>query len=68
MPAWLAAIANWNPLSSTITATRRLFGNPGAEASGWLSEHAIELAIVWPVLIAAVSLPLAVRSFQRLSR
>ena len=30
MPGWLGTIAEWNPLSSTVTATRELFGNVGA--------------------------------------
>ena len=29
MPGWLGAIAEWNPVSSTVTASRELFGNPG---------------------------------------
>src|SRR5918999_5985174 len=32
MPDWLGAIAEWNPISSTISATRDLFGNAGAAA------------------------------------
>jgi ABC-type multidrug transport system permease subunit len=68
MPRWVGAIADWNPLSSTITATRRLFGNPGVEESGWLADNAIAMAIAWPALITLVALPLAVRAFQRLSR
>ena len=28
MPGWLGTIAQWNPLSATISATRELFGNP----------------------------------------
>jgi len=68
MPGWLGAIASWNPLSSTITATRQLFGNPGVEESGWLADHAIELAIGWPALLTALTLPLAVRAYQRLGR
>lgn len=68
MPRWLGAVADWNPLSSTITATRRLFGNPGVEQSGWLADHAVLMAVIWPVVITALSLPLAVRAYQRLSR
>ncbi len=68
MPGWLGAVAEWNPLSSTITATRSLFGNPGADPSGWIGEHAMLMAIMWPVVITALTLPLAVRTFQRLSR
>lgn len=68
MPAWLGAVADWNPLSSTITATRKLFGNPGVEQTGWLADHAILMAIVFPLAIMAVMLPIAVRAYQRLSR
>jgi ABC-2 type transport system permease protein len=68
MPDWLGTVAEWNPLSSTITATRDLFGNPGAEASGWIGDHALLMAVLWPVLITVLTLPLAIRAFQRLSR
>jgi ABC-2 type transport system permease protein len=68
MPGWLGALAALNPLSSTITATRLLFGNPGVSADGWLTEHAILMAVVWPVAITAITLPLAVRAYRNLSR
>jgi ABC transporter DrrB family efflux protein len=68
MPDWLGTVAEWNPLSATVTATRDLFGNPGVEGSGWMAENALLMAIVWPVVITAVTLPLAIRAFQRLSR
>src|ERR1700722_10881048 len=34
MPAWLRAIADWNPVSALAAASRQLFGNPGAAAGG----------------------------------
>jgi ABC-2 type transport system permease protein len=68
MPGWLGALAALNPLSSTITATRLLFGNPGVTSDGWLTEHAILMAVVWPVAITAITLPLAVRAYRNLSR
>ncbi len=68
MPGWLGAIATWNPISATITSTRRLFENPGVETSGWLADNATLMAVVWPVAITVVTLPLAVRAYQRLSR
>jgi ABC transporter DrrB family efflux protein len=68
MPGWLGTVVDWNPLSSTITATRNLFGNPGVEPSGWLADHAILLAVLWPAAITALTLPLAVRTYRRLSR
>ena len=66
MPGWLAAIAQWNPLSSTATAVRSLFGNPGHGGNDWVVEHAILLAVSWPVLLVAVFLPLAAWRYRRL--
>ena len=68
MPGWIGTVAEWNPLSSTITATRQLFGNPGVESSGWLAENAVAMAVIWPLVITAATMPLAVRAYQRLSR
>ena len=69
MPDWLAIVADWNPISATITATRDLFGNPGVPGAGtWIGDHATLMAIAWPAAITALTLPLAVRAFARLSR
>ncbi len=68
LPDWLGTIAEWNPLSATVTATRELFGNPTGDPTGWPSEHAMQLAVLWPIVITVVTLPLAVRAYQRLSR
>lgn len=68
MPDWLGTVAMWNPVSSTVTASRELFGNPAAVGGTWIEQHALLMAVVWPVVITAVFLPLAVRRYQRLSR
>ncbi|MEW2353949.1 ABC transporter permease [Spirillospora sp. NPDC029432] len=69
MPGWLGAIAEWNPMSATVTACRDLFGGPGAAAGGsWAAENAALMAVVWPLLIVAVFLPLSVRRYRALSR
>jgi ABC-2 type transport system permease protein len=69
MPGWLGTIAEWNPLSATIGATRELFGNPGVSADGsWPAEHAMMLAVLWPLVLVAIFLPLSVWRFQRMSR
>jgi ABC-type polysaccharide/polyol phosphate export permease len=68
MPGWLGAIAAWNPVSATATAIRELFGNPSAVGNSWPEQHAVIAAIVWPVVITAIFLPLAVRKFQNLGR
>ena len=67
MPGWLGVVADWNPISATVTAIRRLFGNPGAELAGssWAAEHALLLAVLWPLAIVAVFAPLAVRRYRR---
>ncbi|GAB4586451.1 ABC transporter permease [Nocardia sp. IFM 10818] len=66
MPAWLGVIAAWNPLSATVTATRELFGNPTGEDASWIADHALLMAVVWPVLLIAIFLPLSVHRYRRL--
>lgn len=68
MPAWLGTIAMWNPVSSTANAVRELFGNPVPTGDSWIEQNALLMAVVWPVIIAAVFLPLAVRKYQRLAK
>jgi ABC-type multidrug transport system permease subunit len=67
MPGWLGVVADWNPISATVTATRTLFGNPVPELAGttWAAENAMLLAVAWPVAIIAVFAPLAVSRYRR---
>ncbi|WP_328472474.1 ABC transporter permease [Actinoplanes sp. NBC_00393] len=66
MPDWLGAIAAWNPLSATATAARGLFGNPTGITEGVLADHAVWLAIAWPLLLVAIFAPLSARAYRRL--
>lgn len=69
MPAWLGTVSEWNPLSSTVAAARTLFGNPGlTPPSGWVAEHAVLMAVLWPVGLTAVFAPLAIRRYRSLGR
>jgi hypothetical protein len=68
MPGWLGAVAQWNPISATATATRQLFGNPTGVTSGWMAEWALVMAFLWPLLLSAVFLPLSARAYRRLRR
>ncbi|MFE6645919.1 ABC transporter permease [Nocardioides sp. NPDC057772] len=68
MPGWLALPAEWNPLSSTVIATRELFGNMTVPATSWVGEQALTMAVLWPVAIIAVCLPLAMARLRRLGR
>jgi ABC-2 type transport system permease protein len=66
MPGWLGTVSEWNPLSATVAAARELFGNPGVGGDSWVAEHALQMAIAWPVLLIAVFAPLAVRRYRKL--
>ncbi|HEY6799881.1 MAG TPA: ABC transporter permease [Agromyces sp.] len=68
MPGWLGAIAVWNPVSATATATRELFGNPTGVTGGWFAENAVLAASAWPLVITLVFLPLAATAYRRLRR
>ncbi|MDT0341789.1 ABC transporter permease [Streptomyces litchfieldiae] len=66
MPDWMGAIADWNPMSATAGAVRELFANPaGWESGSWAAEHAIALAVAWPLVLLAVFVPLAVGRYTR---
>jgi ABC-2 type transport system permease protein len=66
MPALVGAIAQWNPLSVTASATRQLFGNPGYGGDAWIAQNATPMAIVLPLLLTAIFLPLSVYAYRKL--
>jgi ABC-2 type transport system permease protein len=68
MPAWLGAIALWNPLSSTVSAARQLFGDPTGAHPSWITDHAVLMAVAWPLLLVAVFFPLSLHRYRHLSR
>ena len=68
MPPVVATIAEWNPLSATAEAARVLFGNPAWGGDSWIAQHAVAAAVVWPLLILAVFVPLSVHRFREMSR
>jgi ABC-2 type transport system permease protein len=68
MPSWLDAVAQWNPLSLTATAVRRLFENPDTAPASWIGSHALPAAILCPLVLTVVFLPLAAQRFRKLSR
>ncbi len=70
MPAWLRAIADWNPLSAIAEACRQLFGNPSPllAHAAWPLEHPVIASLGWSLLIIAVFLTLAVRRYRSASK
>jgi len=66
MPAWLRAIADWNPISALAAATRQLFGNPVASANGaWPLEHPVVASLAWIALLLVVFVPLCTARYAR---
>ncbi|MFE6870756.1 ABC transporter permease [Kitasatospora sp. NPDC057692] len=63
MPGWLAALADWNPMSAVVQAGRDLFGNPSAPAAAWPMQHATSVSLLWCALLLLLCGPLAVRKF-----
>jgi ABC transporter DrrB family efflux protein len=61
MPAWLATIANWNPVSAVTSACRSLFGNPNPSSTihTWPMQHSVMASLVWSVVILVVSVTAA---------
>jgi hypothetical protein len=51
-------------------ACRELWGNgpPAPPDAAWPLQHAVEVSIVWSILLTAVFAPLAVTAFRRRSR
>jgi ABC-2 type transport system permease protein len=67
MPAWLGAVAEWNPLTATAAAARELFGNPGWGGDSWAARNPVLLALLWPAGLTAVFAPLAAARWRNLS-
>ncbi|MBO9534549.1 MAG: ABC transporter permease [Solirubrobacteraceae bacterium] len=66
MPAVLKTFAEWNPVSTMVTATRTLFGNPvslPADAP-WPLQHPVLTGALWTAGILAVAVPLCLRKFR----
>ncbi|HEX6723859.1 MAG TPA: ABC transporter permease [Gaiella sp.] len=69
LPGWLQPVAEWNPISSLVAATRDLFGNPNPYPSdSFPSEHALLMSVVWIVVLLVVFAPLAVRRYRAIDR
>jgi ABC-2 type transport system permease protein len=69
LPGWLRVVAEWNPLSATVSAARQLWGNPGSGGGvSWVARNPLLMAVVWPVALTALFAPLAVRRYRHLDR
>ncbi|MER6181307.1 ABC transporter permease [Streptomyces sp. NPDC001652] len=65
MTPWLRHVADWNPFSATVQASRVLFGNPGVSTSdAWPMQHPVWASLIWSVLIVVLFRTLAVRKYR----
>jgi ABC-2 type transport system permease protein len=67
LPDGLQQIAEWNPISAIVAATRTLFGNPTAVPADapWPLEHPVLAAVLWSLAILAIAAPLCIAAFRR---
>ncbi len=69
LPGVLQPIAEWNPVSALVSATRDLFGNPNPFPSdSWPGDHALPLSFAWTIGLLVVFAPLAVRRYRAIER
>ncbi|MGH3095346.1 MAG: ABC transporter permease [Streptosporangiales bacterium] len=69
MPVWLQAIADWNPVSAVVAASRELFGNPGVVTStAWPLQHPVLATLGWSLALLVVFVPLAVYRYRTAGR
>ena len=67
-PTFLKTVADWNPVSSVVQASRELFGNtaPILETSdAWSLQNPVLYTLLWVAGLLAVFVPLSVRLYQR---
>jgi ABC-2 type transport system permease protein len=60
-------LADYNPVSAVVAALRELFGNPTAVAdhAPWVLQHPSVTALAWSLGLLVVTVPLAIRRYQR---
>jgi ABC transporter DrrB family efflux protein len=68
LPTVLRTIAEWNPVSSVVQATREAFGNVNPTAAPpdiWPQQNPVLYSLIWVALILAIFVPLSVRQYKR---
>ena len=66
MPGWLQAFANHQPLTYMVDSVRALTLGPHAQALlGHPSSYYVTRALIWALVIIAVTVPFAVAKYRR---
>lgn len=69
--SFFKTVADWNPVSAVIAATRDLFGNnvelpTGANVDvAWSMEHPLATTLLWIVLLLVIFVPLSIRQYRK---
>jgi ABC transporter DrrB family efflux protein len=67
LPSWLAPVAEWNPVSSIVAASRDLFGNEGGTVTpdaAFPMHHPVLVSLFWIVLLLVIFVPLSVHKYR----
>ncbi len=65
------SFAEWNPISTMVTACRQLFGlvnHFGVTADSYPSQHPLTMSIFYMLLIMLIFIPLSVRKYNNASK
>jgi ABC transporter DrrB family efflux protein len=68
LPTFFRVIAEWNPMSALVGATRELFGNTSAQidqSSAWPIENPIPASFIWMAVLLAIFIPLSIRQYNK---
>jgi ABC-2 type transport system permease protein len=67
LPDGLRQVAEWNPISAVVAATRTLFGNPTAlpTDAAWPLQHPVVTAVLWSAALLVIAAPLTVLRFRQ---
>lgn len=68
LPTVFRVIAEWNPLSALVAATRELFGNTAPQmttSSAWPMENPVPASLLWMFVILAIFVPLSIRQYKK---
>jgi ABC transporter DrrB family efflux protein len=63
-------LAEWNPMSSFVAATRELFGNTSEELPQpdvWPLQNPVLYVLIWVAIILAIFVPLSIAQFKRVA-
>lgn len=71
MPKPLQYVAEWNPVSTMVAGTRELFGLKnefGVTAGSFVSQHPLQMSLIYMVVIMVIFIPVSVRKYTSTSK